>query len=543
MTIIESVLSLSWPRLIGYGVVFFLAGFIADYMLLPPFPKDMPVVGYSRGLWGHVKSNILYFFRQRDWINEGYSKYSKKGVPFLVPAGLSRPPDVVLPRSMLSWLAEQPESVVDGRAAHDDIIYGDYNFLDGSLIHDTFGVRAIQKSLNRSLPGLIPAIQEEVHTSIEDALGHVGDEWTSVKLWDIWLAIVPPVTNCILAGTDICRDKEYLDSVVSFTHAVLRNCVLLRFCPAVFHPIVAKLLALSNWRHWKRAHKRLLPVIEDRLAKMVGKARGEAKLLDWEEPEDLVTWLIRLALSEERPDELNPTTISMRLLPLEFASIDTTVLTGLLWTLDILSSSQDVVDALTDELRAHQPEPGAPWSKEALLALVRVDSSMRESQRLSNFHSTLIERVVVPSSGLRLPGYDWVIPKGAHLTVNLNGLQHDEDLYENPWSYDALRFARIRQGRQDHTGDAEADADPDRANLPLGMVSMNNHHFPFGHGRFICPGRFFVAHEFRLIAAHLLLNFEFKLLEKRPTSSWIGSGMIPPFSVQVEIRRKPSSTT
>ncbi len=52
------------------------------------------------------------------------------------------------------------------------------------------------------------------------------------------------------------------------------------------------------------------------------------------------------------------------------------------------------------------------------------------------------------------------------------------------------------------------------------------------------PGRFFVAHEFRLIAAYLLLNFDFKLLDERPRSSWIGSGMVPPFGVKIELRRK-----
>lgn len=337
-------------------------------------------------------------------------QYGKRGLPFLVPAGLLRPHDVVLPRSLLAWLQEQPDDVVDARAAHNDIIYGDYNFLDPSLVRDTFGARTVQKWLNRSLPGLVPAMDEEVRVAAERALANVGDEWTTINLWEMWLAIVPPVTNRMLAGAQVCRDDDYLGAMVGFTHSILRNCVLLRLVPAVLHPVAARLLAMSNWRHWRTAHRKLELVIRQRIDAMARQARDEPELRDWAPPEDLITWLVRLAMAEGRERELEPVVISKRLLPFESASIDTTVLMGLLWTLDLLSSSPSVVAALTDELRAHQPPAGAPWSKKALLSLVRVDSSIRESQRLSNFHSTLIERAVMAPGGLRLPGLGWTLP-------------------------------------------------------------------------------------------------------------------------------------
>lgn len=388
---------------------------------------------------------------------------------------MSRPPDVVLPRSLLAWLSEQPHGVLDARAAHNDIIYGDYNFLDPEVIRDSFGSRAIQSSLNRSLPGLIPAIDDEVQHAVELGLGHVGDEWTSVNLWDMWLAIVPAVTNRMLVGAGVCRDKQFLSAMVSFTHAVLLNCVLLRMCPLVLHPIVGRLLAIPNWLHWRRAYRRVGPVIQERLDNMASKARGEPQFHDWLPPEDFITWLIRLAMAEGRSHELDPVVISKRLLPIEFASIDTTVLTGLWWMLNLLSSPPSAVAALTAELRAHRPAPGESWTKAALLSLIRVDSSIRESQRLSNFHTTLIERVVLSPDGLRLPDLGWTLPKGAYVTVNLDGSHHDGDLYGDARSYDALRFSRIRE--------RERDSDSGGVASPLSMVTMNDHHFPFGHGR------------------------------------------------------------
>ncbi|KAI1082131.1 ent-kaurene oxidase [Whalleya microplaca] len=511
-----------------------ILGFVIDYTILPRFPDAIPSVGYGRGFWGHIRSNIGYFTSQRRWIRDGYNKYNKRGLPFLAPAGMSRPHDVVLPRSMLSWLIQQPEDAVDARTAHNTIIYGDYNFLDARVVRDSFGMRAIHKSLNRNLPGLLPAIDDEVQYAVNMTLSHVSDTWTSVNLWDMWLKIVPPITNRMLVGPSACRDGQFLEAMVAFTHAVLRNCVLLRMFPLFLHPVLGRVLTISNWIYWRRAYQRVGPVIKTRLDHMQRKAEGESQLRDWLPPEDFITWLIRLALEEDRRIELDALIISKRLLPIEFAAIDTTVLTGLLWIQDLLMSPS-VIDALTAELRTHQPAPGDTWSKEALLSLFHVDSSIRESQRLSNFHLTLIERVVMVPGGLRLPNVGWTLPKGAHLTVNLDGSHHDEDLYNDACKYDAFRFSRIREGG------GECDNSCRDGAKPLGMAAMNDHHFPFGHGKHTCPGRFFVAHEFRLIAAHLLLNFDL-MEDEAPRRKWVGSGMIPPFGSRIKIRRKQSLT-
>jgi hypothetical protein len=54
------------------------------------------------------------------------------------------------------------------------------------------------------------------------------------------------------------------------------------------------------------------------------------------------------------------------------------------------------------------------------------------------------------------------------------------------------------------------------------------------------PGRFFVAHELKLIMAAFLLNYDIKALEKRPKPQWMGATIIPPLDACIEIRRKKS---
>ncbi|GJN73740.1 hypothetical protein PCL_02709 [Purpureocillium lilacinum] len=527
-------------RVFGYSVLFVVIGFVLDYTALPQHPKSIPAFGHGQSLWANLRNSVAYFTRYRSWITDGYLKYGKEGLPFVVPASISRASDVVLPRSLVSWFMEQPDTALSADEAHEGILYGKYNFLDPRVAHESFGTRVIYKHLSRNLATLVPEIDDEVGYAVDFALRNVSDEWTTINLWDMWLDIVPRVTNRMLAGRGACRDDLFLQSMISFADDVVRSCIFLRMFPKALHPIFGRLLTLPNWLHWWRAHRRLLPTIQQRLQDMKRQAEGAPELEHWVPPDDFISWYIRLALAEQRLEELDPTVISKHLLPLEFASIHTTVLTGHSWLLDLLTTAPGdrVLDVLRDELKAHKPAAG-PWTKSALLSLVRVDSSIRESQRLSNFHATLVERVVVSPDGIRHPGFDWTLPKGIFVTVNLEGTHHDEDIYPHAQTYDPLRFSRIREAwEKKPEEERRAAADEGRKVMGLGMVTTSDQHFAFGLGRHACPGRFFVAHELKLVMAHLLLNYDVEMLSERPKPQWVGSQALPPLKAQIRVRRR-----
>ena len=42
--------------------------------------------------------------------------------------------------------------------------------------------------------------------------------------------------------------------------------------------------------------------------------------------------------------------------------------------------------------------------------------------------------------------------------------------------------------------------------------SLNN--FAFGYGPHSCPGRFFAVHEMKLVIAHIVINYDFKLKDR-----------------------------
>lgn len=378
---------------------------------------------------------------------------------------------------------DQPDRILSAHHAHNSILYTEYNFL-GARMAEPFSHRVMHKYLARHLPGIIPAIEEEVVDAVDRALGK-SEEWKSVNVWEMWLEIVPRVTSRLLVGRPVCRDEVFLKGMASFTDDVVRNSFLLHAFPRVLHPIFGRLFAIPNWLHWRASSKPVIPVIEQRLHDMARKKADEPEYKDWVPPEDFITWAIRLAMEEGNLPELDAASISKRLLPIQFASIHTTVLTGQSLLFDLLSLPQDldIITTLRDEITANKP-PSGHWTKASLASLLRIDSSIRESQRLSNFAATLVERQVIAAEGLHNPEYGWTLPRGAFVTVNLQGTHHDEELYENALGYDPLRYSRVREAWEEKTEEERKGREEEGVKARgLGMVTTSDRHLAFGHGR------------------------------------------------------------
>ena len=52
------------------------------------------------------------------------------------------------------------------------------------------------------------------------------------------------------------------------------------------------------------------------------------------------------------------------------------------------------------------------------------------------------------------------------------------------------------------------------------------------------PGRFFVAHELKMVLAYLVNNYEMKPISERPKPQWLGQNIIPPLKAKIEVRRR-----
>ncbi|KAK4134810.1 cytochrome P450 [Trichocladium antarcticum] len=531
--------SLTSDRIVAAVLVLTICSFVIDFTWKPRYPQSLPRVGFGDSFVGTVKNWFYFATRYNSWVTEGYDKYSRHGRAFVVPSAPSRPQEIVVPRPQTAWMLELPDRVLSTKEAHRDALYNDYQFFG---VDDQFPIHTIHKHLARNIVGLIPGVQEEVHGAVDAAFGKDTENWRSVNLWEAWLGIVPRVTNRILVGTPLCRNREFLDSQVAFADDVVRNSFIFNMFPRIFQPLVAPIFVLANWWHWRKSHLVAKPAIDRRLRDMARKDSGADP--SYEPPEDMITWLIRQAQADGLASELNSTMISKRLLPVEFAAIHTTVITGHNLLLDLLSSdpSLNYLATIRDETAsalANDPT----WTKQSLARLHRTDSAIKESMRLSHFARALTHRKVVAPRGITNPAEGWHAPRGASLMLDLAGTHRDPALYADPDRYDAWRFWRARnacagEGAAAGEGGGVEDAAEVLRVKRLGMVTTSAEYLPFSHGRHACPGRFFVAHELKMVLACLLRDYEIRPLPARPRPMWFGGNVVPPVAARIEVRRR-----
>jgi len=118
------------------------------------------------------------------------------------------------------------------------------------------------------------------------------------------------------------------------------------------------------------------------------------------------------------------------------------------------------------------------------------------------------------------------LPRGTHISVPaaeiLNGNEYDA-------TFDGKRFLKRRESAIGESHKHQF-ATTDRASLH------------FGHGKYACPGRFFAANEIKIILAHLLIDYEFRLPtgKSRPPMFTLDEVFMVDPSAQIRMRKRSS---
>ncbi|TLS20605.1 uncharacterized protein PpBr36_11118 [Pyricularia pennisetigena] len=72
------------------------------------------------------------------------------------------------------------------------------------------------------------------------------------------------------------------------------------------------------------------------------------------------------------------------------------------------------------------------------------------------------------------------------------------EFYKDPFKFDFYRYARWRGTDKDSIAH---------------LVNTSPQNLGFRHGRHACPGRFFAANELKIILYHLLIKYDFRLVD------------------------------
>lgn len=382
----------------------------------------------------------------------------------------------------MTWLLEHADNVLSVSEFHNDILEGRYGFTDAHLLKDPYHEHVIHRNLARRLGPIVPEIWDELQHAMDETWGVDTENWKDICIFENMMHVIARASNRMFLGLPLCRNEEYLRNMGYFAQDVITTMVCLRFTPRILKPVIGPLFALPNSYHYRKTAKYTLPLIEERLDNMVKKDADPS--YPWEAPNDYITWHIQQARAERKTRELSPTMIARRLMPLNFAAIHTTVFTATNALLDLLASppSAGCIPQLCEEVERVYAEEGHAWSKVALARLVRADSALRESLRVSNFMTRGLLRKVVAAGGVRNEREGWRLPRGAYVGVDVHSVMHDPEIYDRPETYDALRFSRPREAFLARVVEERRMDEALRLNS-TGLITTSDTFLPFGHGR------------------------------------------------------------
>jgi len=376
-----------------------------------------------------------------------------------------------------------------------------------TIYHNLYHVSVIRSQLTRSLDKLFPVIHDEIVASFEDGIPNNGKEWTSVPAMDLMMDVICRTSGRILVGQDKCRDVDYRETSKAFNMDVLKGSAIINMFPNVLKPLVGYFF--MNSRSVQRAVKHLEPIILERF-KMF-----EEYGTEWsDKPDDFLQWLIESAEDKER------TVVSqtLRILGVNFASMHTTNLT-FTHALYYLAAYPQYVEELRQEVEGIIETDG--WTKAALLKMRKVDSFLKESQRINTLAASTLSRVALKDFTFSDGTF---IPAGTFVSAAMRAMHLDETVYHDANVFNPWRFSDKREGGE---------------STKHQMVTTSLEYLTFAHGRHACPGRFFAATELKAMLAHIITTYDIKMEKGSvPATFWIGILLMPSPTARVLFRKR-----
>ncbi|EOD47369.1 putative cytochrome p450 protein [Neofusicoccum parvum UCRNP2] len=316
----------------------------------------------------------------------------------------------------------------------------------------------------------MPAVEDEIHHAFGALLPDCED-WTPILVADTFTAIISRASNRMLGGKALSRNDEWTATSINFTADTWLASQRLKRYPAFLQPLAQYWIPemAQVRRHGAVARRVIAPLVEERLA--AGKA-----------PLDLLQMLWDGARGKDKTPEF----MAYTALAISFAAIRTSssVPTHLVYD---LCARPEYIEPLRAEIEQMLAEEGGRFTKAGLNRLVKLDSFMKESQRFNPLSFLTFGRLVHNDLAL----HDGVtIPAGTMVGIPAYAISQDPQLYPSPATFDGFRFV-------------------DRGSAQF--VTTNAANLSWGYGKHACSGRFFAAGEIKMIVAHFLRHYDFRL--------------------------------
>ncbi|KAI0905326.1 putative cytochrome P450 [Ustulina deusta] len=442
--------------------------------------------------------NLPFFraIRQRQhWFNQGpeliHSSFKKFPNSIFTLPSLDRT-SIVLPPKFLGEIKELPGTIGSNSHATSDFFIGNWTTLDYDIFaHAT--IDAIKAQYIARIGQQIGPASNEASYAFNKHFGRYQD-WTPIAAQPKILELVTQMVARTIVGPDICRNPEWVSSVIGYAQNVFMGAVKLKLVPKVAWPLVALFTP-----HFYRIHRcrrtirgLVRPVIEQTLA-----WRREHPEL-WAtkaKNEDMTTleWLIETS----KPEETNVPQMAHRLTGVSFGAAHTTSNTITNALMDLANDFERWAPPLREEIESIVGRDSSHLTNADLSKMWKLDSFLKESQRFHPPSKLSVNRKMMKDHTLSSGD---VLPKNAHISFAGVPMSLAEPTFDSPEDFDGFRFEKLRRNEEtNHNG--------------LQFTSSYSGSLHFGHGRYMCPGRFMGSLISKLLIIEFLQRYDLKLSE------------------------------
>ncbi|CAK5282130.1 unnamed protein product [Mycena citricolor] len=347
------------------------------------------------------------------------------------------------------------------------------------LIKNSFHTIAVRTSLTRNLGKVFPEVRDEIECAMDDVFALHDDDWKLVPVIPAMMKVVSRTSNRLFVGLPLCRNETLVAPFIVTRMKRLRE--MLGFVGSIIEERIAK---------------------EDALG-----PNYEGK------PNDLISWLLESAGPEGR----HPEPLLLAFLPLIWL-----LFTPVRWCACAHPRSvryhfaPGYLEPMREE--AENVIRAEGWTKSALNSMHKIDSFIRETQRMQGNGPVAMSRKVIHPDGFTFS--DGIkIPYGSLIFVPGKTVHYDPTIHKDPEVFNGSVtpiFGRLR---------------------PTITASRKGYSTATWHA---CPGRFFAATEIKAMLAHILINYDIKaeVPGVRPANDDHGMISAPNGSAGIFIRKR-----
>ncbi|KAG9506580.1 hypothetical protein J7337_000113 [Fusarium musae] len=306
--------------------------------------------------------------------------------------------------------------------------------------------------------------------------------WTPVKVHDKVLYLIATNNARVFQGTTASLDEEWLAASTGYVLACFDCIRALKQWHPYLRPLVYRFIperaAIKD--QWAKGRKRVMASMRERQEKG-GNLEDPPTMLDH--------------LSNGRNEHIKDDVELQLLHQMTLIAVGTvTTFSSTTQAIYDLVAHPEYIPILREEVESVPRDENGNFTKESTVAMDKLDSFLKESQRFNSPDLTTFQRAAI--ADMTLPDGTFV-PKGTKLEINTCSIHKDHELYENPEEFDGLRFHEWRKT-------------PGKEKKYM-YSSSGTDDLSWGFGRHACPGRYLSAINIKLIMAELLMNYDIKL--------------------------------